>query len=115
MKLSNRQIGNIAREMCFAEREKQRIGFYVRTNSYSEVRGGRRVKKYWLAFSSSCVAESFVEALTKRGENPIYKGYSYRVGYVVEFLNDEEAEVKPKEKLEVPDHHVLLMKAIINA
>ncbi|MGI9554863.1 MAG: hypothetical protein ACR2M6_02710 [Vampirovibrionia bacterium] len=114
MKLTNRQIGRIARELCFTEREKTHRGIYVRTNSYSEVRGGRRVKKYWLVFSDRFVAESFVEDLTRRGENPIYKGYSYRVGYVVEFINEEEAEVKPKEKLEVPDHHVLLMKAIMN-
>ena len=104
MKLSNRQIGKIARDMCLEEKEKIGRGVYVRTNSYSEIRGGRRVKKYWLAFDSSSVAESFVEALAKKGLNPIYKGC------IVEIVKEEKIEVKPKEKLKVSKEDFNLWK-----
>lgn len=110
MELSNRQIGKIAREMCLAEKEKIGRGVYVRTKSYSEIRGGRRVKKYWLAFDSSSVAESFVDDLTKKGLYPIYKGWSYRIGCIVEIVKEEEIEVKPKKKLEVSKEDFNLWK-----
>lgn len=105
--LSNREIGRIAKEMCYAERQKTRIGIYVRTRSYSEVRGGRRIKKYWLAFTASSVAKAFVEELSKKGEAAIYKGYSYRIGYVAEIVNEEAAKSPPKKKIEVPENFFL--------
>ena len=96
MKLSNRQIGKIAREMCLAE------DGYVKTRSYSEFRGGRRVQKYWLAFSGESVARAFCKRMEDLDISPIYKSYSHDAfGYVVDIVKEVEEEAKPKKKKEV--------------
>lgn len=105
MKLSNRQIGKIAREMCSAEES------YVKTRSYSEFRGGRRVQKYWLVFSTQSIARAFCKRMEDLDISPIYKGHSHDAfGYVVDIIKEVEEEAKPKKNKEVHSEVVNLSK-----
>ena len=84
--ITNREIGKLARAIC----KREGLKYGVRTNSYSEYRGGRRVKKYWMAFDSKRIANIFLEEVKPYGINPISKGYSYRIGYIVEIIKEVE-------------------------
>ena len=95
--ITNREIGKLARAIC----KREGLKYGVRTNSYSEYRGGRRVKKYWMAFDSKRIANIFLEEVKPYGINPISKGYSYRIGYIVEIIKEVEEKAKPKKKMAI--------------
>ena len=95
--ITNREIGKLARAIC----KREGLKYGVRTNSYSEYRGGRRVKKYWMAFDSKRIANIFLEEVKPYGINPISKGYSYRIGYIVEIIKEVEEKTKPKKKIAI--------------
>ena len=94
--LTNREIGKLARAIC----KREGLQYGIRTNSYSEYRGGRRVKKYWMAFDSKRIRDIFLEEVKPYEVNPISKGYSYRIGYIVEIIKEVEEKAKPKSKKE---------------
>ncbi len=104
--ITNREIGKLARAIC----KREGLQYGVRTNSYSEYRGGRRVKNYWMAFDSKRIANIFLEEVKPYGVNPISKGYSYRIGYIVEIIKEVEEKAKPKKKIEVPEEDFFLHK-----
>ena len=93
MKMTNKEIGKIARE----------VGS-VKTHSYSEVRGGRRVKKYRMSFGLKHDALKFIEIMKERNlPIPYVRGYSYHsFGYVMEYIREEvatEKELKREEEI----------------
>ena len=46
-------------------------------------------------------ANIFLEEVKPYGVNPISKGYSYRVGYIVEIIKEVEEKAKPKKKIAI--------------
>ncbi len=91
--MTNKEIGKIARE----------VGS-VKTHSYSEIRGGRRVKKYRMSFGLKHDALKFIEIMKDRNlPIPYVRGYSYHsFGYVMEYIREEvatEQELKREEEL----------------
>ena len=89
--ITNKEIGKIARE----------VGS-VKTKSYSEVRGGRRVKKYRMSFGLKHDALKFIEVMKERNlPIPYVRGYSYHsFGYVMEYIREEVATQEELEREE---------------
>ena len=89
--ITNKEIGKIARKVGSVD-----------TKSYSEVRGGRRVKKYRMSFGLKHDALKFIEVMESRGlPAPYVRGYSYHSwGYVVEYIREEVATEKELEREE---------------
>ena len=91
--ITNKEIGKIARKVGSVD-----------TKSYSEVRGGRRVKKYRMSFGLKHDALKFIEIMKERNlPIPYVRGYSYDTyGYILEYIREEvatEKELKREEEL----------------
>ena len=96
MRITNRTIGKIAR---IANK-------YVETRSYSEIRGGRRVKKYWLAFGGEEDSAKFIQELKNRGlplptkiqgSSQLINGWGYVVYYLKEEVATEQELIREEE------------------
>ena len=96
MKITNREIGKIARS----------VNKYVDTRTYSEIRGGRRVKKYWLAFGGEEDSGKFIQELKDRGfplptkiqgSSQLINGWGYVLYYLKEEVATEQELIREEE------------------